>query len=361
MSSTQITYDTFCFFFQIIETVINEDCEQSGSTEQVDDFPLEPCYQDSYMQTEVQPLPNTIDKSIDNSVRAKSVRTQYNCKHFANSSEEEQVTPAKSVLKVKVSKPKSCNKECNTDLSFSPTACVTFTIQSESPLRFDEPPDFDIYLPDEQHDESFHVEETSSSDDGEEDNIFDTFSKHPNNSAQKDCKFIVFWSCLLPLLRICLTCNTTATVTKVFTKGSMVIASLLCSDNHVTKWYSQPHIGGSAAGNILLAASILYSGNTFTRIKEMMNIANIQFFSHSIFVRLQRNVLFPAVNKTYKLHRNNIYNRCAAEPNLHVIGDGRCDSPGYNAKYGTYTLMDSNSSEIIDFHIVYVSTAGNSA
>ena len=43
-----------------------------------------------------------------------------------------------------------------------------------------------------------------------------------------------------------------------------------------------------------------------------------------------------------------------------MIGDGRCDSPGYNAKYGTYTLMDSDSGEILDARVIHVGNVDNS-
>ena len=39
--------------------------------------------------------------------------------------------------------------------------------------------------------------------------------------------------------------------------------------------------------------------------------------------------------------------------NLH--GDGRCDSPGHSAKYGTYTLMDNGSGKVVAFSVVQVS------
>ena len=28
---------------------------------------------------------------------------------------------------------------------------------------------------------------------------------------------------------------------------------------------------------------------------------------------------------------------------LSIIGDGRCDSPGYSLKYGTYTIIDQKN------------------
>ena len=47
--------------------------------------------------------------------------------------------------------------------------------------------------------------------------------------------------------------------------------------------------------------------------------------------------------------------------NVDVVGDGRCDSPGYSAKYGTYSLMDSTTNQIICFFVADVANAGNSA
>ena len=41
-------------------------------------------------------------------------------------------------------------------------------------------------------------------------------------------------------------------------------------------------------------------------------------------------------------------------------GDGRADSPGYNAKYGTCTLMEESTGNIIDFHLVQVTEVTSS-
>lgn len=41
---------------------------------------------------------------------------------------------------------------------------------------------------------------------------------------------------------------------------------------------------------------------------------------------------------------------------LHLAGDGRADSPGYSAKYGTYTLLDTHINKILHFEVVQVRT-----
>lgn len=45
---------------------------------------------------------------------------------------------------------------------------------------------------------------------------------------------------------------------------------------------------------------------------------------------------------------------------LVLSGDGRCDSPGYCAKYCTYSLMDSATGLILDYSLVQVTETGSS-
>ena len=40
--------------------------------------------------------------------------------------------------------------------------------------------------------------------------------------------------------------------------------------------------------------------------------------------------------------------------------DGRCNSPGRNAKYLTYYFIDKNTNKIVAFSLIQVSDAGNS-
>ena len=40
-----------------------------------------------------------------------------------------------------------------------------------------------------------------------------------------------------------------------------------------------------------------------------------------------------------------------------IVGDGRSDSPGHSAKYGSYTFMDMDTHKILDVEIVQVSSA----
>lgn len=74
----------------------------------------------------------------------------------------------------------------------------------------------------------------------------------------------------------------------------------------------------------------------------MIQIANIFFLGQTSYYKIQKQILIPVVNQVY----NN--NHTAILPALkwntvELVGDGRSDSPGYNAKYGTYTTIDKET------------------
>ena len=125
-------------------------------------------------------------------------------------------------------------------------------------------------------------------------------------------------------------------------------------------WRSQPMVNNTSAGNILLSETILYTGNTFKRISGLFDSINIPHFSRTLFYSIQKTLLFPTLNSFYKRYRSKIINICTTREENNFIGDGQSDSPGYSAKYGTYSLMSTDLNKIVEFFVVHVSTAGNS-
>ena len=76
----------------------------------------------------------------------------------------------------------------------------------------------------------------------------------------------------------------------------------------------------------------------------MFSLINISHFSHTVFYRLPKSTLFLCLNTIYKLYRSRLLNQCYNLTNdNHFGGDGRCDSPGYSVKYGTYSLLSCGS------------------
>ena len=304
-----------------------------------------------------------VDKSIGTAkITLKSVRTQYDPLRL--SGEREDIKKNAGGLKVKIIQKKQRSTGSNTELSFSPESNVIFSVEdkcSNLPCNLDESIST---IPDDDCDSSYLPEEEDSCSSDEEtpenEEHVGGWSEDINNPTTEP-KFVVFWSSLILLFQTCFTCHESARISKIFTRGTLLILTITCLNHHTFKWMSQPRIGSMGMGNLLLASAILYSGNTYNHIKEMMDVVNLKLFGSTVYTGLQKKILFPSINYVYKKHRNKIMDSCRLIGSLNLAGDGRSDSPGFNAKYGTYTLMDITTNKILDFYVVHVNSAGNSA
>ena len=70
--------------------------------------------------------------------------------------------------------------------------------------------------------------------------------------------------------------------------------------------------------------------------------------------------MLPVNNMYYREQQTDILQKMKRKP-LVVCGDGRCDSPGFNAKYCTYTALEATTSAILDLNVLQVSETGSSS
>ena len=77
------------------------------------------------------------------------------------------------------------------------------------------------------------------------------------------------------------------------------------------------------------------------------------FFSERNYNYTQKKYLFPTVNKKIVDHQAEVLREIQ---NTEVVagGDARCDSSGHSAKYGTYSIVDTESPKVLDFSLLQV-------
>ena len=109
----------------------------------------------------------------------------------------------------------------------------------------------------------------------------------------------------------------------------------------------------------MIAACILLSGSLFGKAAWFADLLNLAFLSSSTFYIMQAKYLTPVINFAWLREKTRVFQMLMAE-SLTIAGDGRCDSPGYSAKYGTYTAMDTKTKLVIDFNVVQVAEASSS-
>ena len=72
-----------------------------------------------------------------------------------------------------------------------------------------------------------------------------------------------------------------------------------------------------------MSSSLLITGNTYQQVKEMMDVAKIKFVGKTLFYRIQKFLLFPAIHKIYLTHRELIFQTYLEEnKNIDLVGDG---------------------------------------
>ena len=108
-----------------------------------------------------------------------------------------------------------------------------------------------------------------------------------------------------------------------------------------------------------MTAATYFSGNTFATISSFAETLNMKFISRSVFYDIANSYVIPSINE-YWIKQRSILLRNMNGRQLTLTGDGRCDSPGYSAKYCTYTLMEATTSAILNFEVIQVTETGSS-
>ncbi|XP_049513513.1 uncharacterized protein LOC119431126 isoform X2 [Dermacentor silvarum] len=152
-------------------------------------------------------------------------------------------------------------------------------------------------------------------------------------------KFIVFESSLDELLSVCPLCSHPCRAIDKNVKGTLLQVTRMCINHHVSKWATQPMINWKAAGNLLLSAAVFFSGCKASKFFRALRSVGVACSSDKTHFRVQNAFLISAVTKVWTHQQNVLFDEAIGRP-LRVAGDGRADSPGHSAKYGTYSLLD---------------------
>jgi hypothetical protein len=175
-------------------------------------------------------------------------------------------------------------------------------------------------------------------------------------------KYIIFQSNLEELMKFCQKCGSPISSKTSTNKGSMVAYKITCLAGCDYTWQSQPMISPQLpCGNLLLSAGILITGNSYSSIKAFADATNIQVISKQAHQQHQHNSLTPVIQDEWRKARQKVVEELKTKDTYVLAGDARMDSPGHNAKYGSYTLMDTDGNgcegnrKIVSMEMVQVS------
>ena len=165
-------------------------------------------------------------------------------------------------------------------------------------------------------------------------------------------KYIIFHNQLLMLLSICLVCFSRKVTVHLKLCGSMVDQCIKCMCcNFVREWRSQPEIRGAHLLEMICWLGLLFSGGLQGQLLRALQSINIDGISPRTLFTHQSNYLNNVVNNVWFSQHNTLLNELQGT-GLVVGADGRCDSMGHSAKYGSYTAMDLDRNKVLTVELV---------
>lgn len=208
----------------------------------------------------------------------------------------------------------------------------------------------ELYLPD---DSDLEVDDDE---DGEGEVQTATYKLRQDTAPMDEKQFLVSETALAELLSVCRYCSAECTPVIKFFRGTFIYTSSKCLNGHEFTWSSQPCHNTLPWSNLFTATAILTSGCNATKVLQVFKNMNLQMFTARTYNRLQAYYVVPSATKTWDFEQSQLLTEIKDGPSQDVVvgGDARCDSPGYSAKYGTYTIMDLERNKILDFQLVQV-------
>ena len=139
-------------------------------------------------------------------------------------------------------------------------------------------------------------------------------------------------------------CNGMRKVVEKKVEAGVLFITHQCSKGHGGVWSSSSVLGEKRGqklyvSSVLLASSVLVSGNNFEKVSLLAKSMNLNFVSSTTFSRIQSLYCLPSIGDLWGKMKEVIW-KVFEEDVLVICGDGRMDSPGFSAKYCVYTMME---------------------
>ena len=185
------------------------------------------------------------------------------------------------------------------------------------------------------------------------------------NPASSKRILLVYEENLYELMKFCPRCGSPVNSDEIQEReneGSQFSVKLSCLSGFNFIWQSQPLIPGvKGEGNLALSAGLFFSGIQFAKFQQFSSAINLKSIGENCYYTLRDKYVFPVIDTHWEKEQTRLINtlKDRVEP-VTLAGDGRCDSPGHSAKYGTYTMLDVASDQIVDFKVVSVCEVKNS-
>ena len=165
-------------------------------------------------------------------------------------------------------------------------------------------------------------------------------------------KVIVGCQQLKALFNFCSQCGDAVEDKSVHYEGALITVNYTCKSGHAIVWRSGDIKHRQSLINVELVGSARMSGIGFTGLQELFRILEMPIMSANTFYELANKWIYPVFLKEFSRLRTEIITELKITENIVLCGDAQFDSPGFSAKYCTYTVMDCSNDKVVDTIII---------
>ena len=197
---------------------------------------------------------------------------------------------------------------------------------------------------------------------------------HPDESEDEKLSnatsphiFLTFVESINELLKFCPACGSPSQPESRRHRfdGGMLCVTTTCLKGCNYSWTSQPTLSRQSArsgsGDFQLAASFVLCGGTYALLKAVSDSMRLGIVSAATYHQIQHKFVAPVVFSAWAGQQHVILQELCDKTSVRLAGDSRCDSPGFSAKYSTYTLLDCDSGYVVCGRVVQLGQETNSS
>lgn len=134
--------------------------------------------------------------------------------------------------------------------------------------------------------------------------------------------------------------------------GLLLTVDYSCSLGHRKVWHSGPSKHRQPLINAEVVGAAKMSGIGFTGLQELFQLLEMPIISGKTFYNLAKRWLYPLITEQFTRMKSEIIRELRSTGNLVLCGDAQFDSPGYSAKFCTYTIMDCTTNKVVDTIVI---------
>ena len=177
--------------------------------------------------------------------------------------------------------------------------------------------------------------------------------KHSKNSRNFE-NFFISWDCISQFFQKCSVCCEKITNLTKSVYGTALVVKTECEKcGRKESWTSQRVSHKRPHGNILMTSALVLSGILHSSFKTFCELLDTPSLSHTTYNKIIKTVTGPVIKQLWVDERmRNVQAMKKSRKPIWLAGDGQYDSPGFSAKYMTYSVMDLHSQKVVDFEVV---------